>query len=194
MMSSKNPATRTRILDSTWTLLESGKSAVRMSDIAKAAGISRQALYLHFPNRADLLIATTHHIDVVKDVDARLARSRAETGPDRLDRWVEAWGDYIPEIWGVSRALRAMQDTDAEAARAWDDRMQAVRHGCAAAVRAVAEAGRLNQDLSVKEATDLLWAILSVETWERLVRHSGWPQTRYVSTMKALARSALLAP
>lgn len=189
-----NQTTRTRILDTTWKLLESGQSAVRMSDIAKAAGISRQALYLHFPNRADLLIATTRHIDEVKDVDAMLVRSRAATGPDRLDAWVDAWGNYIPEIWGVSKALRAMQDSDPEAARAWDDRMQAVRHGCAAAVRAIDEAGRLTPALTEIEATDLLWTILSVETWERLVRACDWPQTRYIEATTTLARAALLAP
>ena len=69
-MSSEGPDTRTRILNAAWSLLESGRGAgVRMSDIAKEAGISRQALYLHFPNRADLLVATTQHVDAVKDID-----------------------------------------------------------------------------------------------------------------------------
>jgi AcrR family transcriptional regulator len=81
-MSSENPDTRTRILESAWKLLEAGGgSEVRMSDIAKDAGISRQAVYLHFPKRADLLIATTRYIDEVNDIDARLAASRgAATG------------------------------------------------------------------------------------------------------------------
>ena len=138
-MSRKNPNTRTRILDAAWTLLESGAArGVRMSDIAKAAGISRQALYLHFPSRAELLVATTRHVDEVKDVDARLAESRAATGPARLDAFIAAWGGYIPEVQGVLRALAAVMETDAEARAAYDDRMAAVRHGCAAAVAALA--------------------------------------------------------
>ncbi|MGI9389771.1 MAG: TetR/AcrR family transcriptional regulator, partial [Boseongicola sp.] len=75
-MSRDESDTKLRILDTTWKLLESGETTVRMSDIAKAVGISRQALYLHYPSRADLLVATTRHIDSVKNVDARLARSR----------------------------------------------------------------------------------------------------------------------
>ena len=48
-MSSENLETREKIMRATWKLLEeSGGSGVRMSDIAKAAGISRQAVYLHF--------------------------------------------------------------------------------------------------------------------------------------------------
>ncbi len=56
MMSSENIETRTRILDATVRMLEEqGGRGVRMGDIAKAAGISRQAVYLHFSSRAELL-------------------------------------------------------------------------------------------------------------------------------------------
>ncbi len=193
-MSSENPTTRARILDATWRLLESGDApAVRMSDIAKAVGISRQALYLHFPTRADLLIATTRHIDQVKDIDARLVASRsAATGRDRLDAFVSAWGDYIPEIHGVGRALMAMQHTDPEAARAWADRMDAMRQGCAAAVNMLARDGDLRAGLSETAATDLLWSILSVRMWEHLRLDCGWSQRDYLSEMLRLCHAALL--
>ena len=192
-MSSDSSDTRTRILDCTWNLLESGDKVVRMSDIAKAAGISRQALYLHFPTRAELLVAATRHIDSVKNVDARLAASRAATsGRERLVAFISAWCGYIPEIHGVSVALRALRASDAEAAAAWDNRMQAVRHGCAAAVRALAADKMLRPDLNEKAATDLLWTLLSVENWEHLVRDCGWSQSDYESLIKRLAGAALL--
>ena len=193
-MSSDQSDTKIRILDTTWKLLESGDKAVRMSDIAKAVGISRQALYLHYPNRADLLVATTRHIDSVKDVDARLARSRsARSGIERLHAFIEAWGGYIPEIHGISVALRAMRESDQEAADAWDNRMQAVRHGCEAAVRAISKDDQLRRDLTEETATDLLWTLLSVENWERLVRECGWSQSAYDGKLKALAEAALLS-
>lgn len=193
-MSRDSSDTRARILDCTWNLLESGDKKVRMTDIAKAVGISRQALYLHFPTRAELLIATTRHIDSLKKVDARLADSRAATsGRDRLAFFIKAWGGYIPEIHGLSVALRSMRDSDAEAAAAWDDRMRAVRHGCAAAVEALAADKMLRPDLNNEVATDLLWTLLSVENWERLVRDCGWSQTDYESQIKRLAEAALLA-
>lgn len=192
-MSSDLPDTRTRILDCTWNLLESGDKKVRMSDIAKAAGISRQALYLHFPTRAELLVATTRHIDSVKMVDERLAESRAATGGrERLRAFIRAWGGYIPEIHGMSVALRAMRDSDEEAAAAWDERMQAVRHGCMAAVRALAKDGALKPPLDEEAATDLLWMILSVENWERLVRECNWPQERYIEIITKLAEEAVV--
>ena len=193
-MSSKRINTKTRILEATWSSLESGNKAIRMVDIAKEAGVSRQALYLHFPNRAELLAATTRHIDVVKNVDERLTRSRsASSGIERLHAFVEAWGGYIPEIHGMSVALRAMRDTDKEAAAAWDDRMQAVRQGCEAAVQAIIEDGYLKGELTEVAAVDLLWTLLSVENWERLVLECGWSQLAYERTLKQISEATLMS-
>jgi len=192
-MSSNKTDTSTRILDAAWTLLESsGGPAVRMGDIAKAAGISRQAVYLHFPTRADLLTATARHIDDAKGVDGRLATSRAATdGAERLDAFIEAWGNYIPEIHGVARALMAAADSDPAAAEAWADRMAALRQGCEAAVAALKKDGLLAPGLPPRQATDLLWTLLSVRNWEQLVGDAGWPQKRYVAAMKTTARRSL---
>ena len=194
-MSSENSETRKKILETTWKLLESGgPSAVRMSDIAKSTGISRQAVYLHFPSRAELLIATTRYLDEVKDVDARLEASRsAASGLERLDAYIEAWGNYIPEIYGVARALVAMQDTDEAARVAWKDRMDAVRDGSEAAVAALKKDGALSKDLTAREATDLLASLLSIEQWAQLREHGGWSQRRYITLMQRTARLSLCA-
>jgi AcrR family transcriptional regulator len=193
-MSSNRINTKTRILEVTWRLLESGNKAIRMADIAKAAGVSRQALYLHFPSRAELLVATTRHIDKVKNVDARLARSRsASSGVERLHAFVDAWGGYIPQIHGISVALRAMRDTDKEAAAAWEDRMQAVRQGCESAVRAILEDGYLKEGITEITGVDLLWTLLSVENWERLVLECGWSQSDYEQTLKKIAEVSLMS-
>lgn len=194
-MSSKNIETRNRILESTWRLLEANPgNAVRMSDIAREAGISRQAVYLHFPKRADLLIATTRYLDEVKDVDARLAASRAATsGPARLDAFIEAWGNYIPEIYGVAKALLAMKDTDQEADMAWKDRMLAVRNGCEAAIKALTQDDLLTPDLTPEQATDVLWTMLSIRNWEQLTCECDWPQEQYLAVLKTSARKILVS-
>lgn len=189
------PNTRTRILEASWKLLETRPySSVRMSDIARRAGISRQALYLHFGTRAELLIATTRYIDRVKNVDARLQASRmAATGRERLVAFVDAWGNYIPEIYGVGKALLAMRDSDEAAALAWDDRMRAVREACEAIVRALETEGALAPDYSPEQATDLLWSLLSVRHWEQLTLDCGWSQRVYIETLSTLTQR-ILAP
>jgi len=190
-MSSEIPTTRVRILDAAWTLLESNPGvAARMSDIAKAAGVSRQALYLHFPNRTELFIAVTRHQDAVFGVQDMLEASRAaETEEARLRAFITAWGNYIPRIFGVAKTLLVMSETDTDAAKAWNERMADMREGCAAAVAALARDGALVMD--ERAATDLLWTLLSIPTWEHLTRLCGWPQARYLSEVTRLARCAL---
>lgn len=195
-MSSGNSDTRKRILTSTWRLLESAQGKeVRMSDIAKDAKVSRQALYLHFPTRRDLLIATTHHIDEVKDVESRLAASRsAKTGLERLDSFIEAWGNYIPEIYGLAQELMAMSARDEAAKLAWNERMAALRLGCRAAVDALQQDRNLSPEHSAGKATDILCALVSVRNWEHFRIDCGWSQQTYISKMKTIAKQLLVSP
>ncbi|RED13158.1 TetR/AcrR family transcriptional regulator [Pontivivens insulae] len=193
-MSSPALDTRSRILDAACRALGSGEAApeIRMADIAKAAGVSRQALYLHFKNRADLLIATVRHVDIAADTDAVLAESRGATGPRRLSAWIAAWGGYIETVYPYAKALMAMYDDDPDAAAAWDDRMHAMREGCAAAVEALVRADRLTPDLTPDLATDLLFALLSIRMWEVLTKEQGWPIERYIAEMTKLAHARLV--
>ncbi len=188
-MSSKNIETRTRILDATVQMLEKhGGRGVRMGDIAKAAGISRQAVYLHFASRTELLVAATRYLDEILDVDSRLAASRAATsGVERLALYIECWGHYIPEIYGVAKALLLAQDTDAAAAAAWRGRMLAMRDGCRAAIDALHSDGTLAPEWTPKRATDTLWTLLLVPNWENLTDECGWSTQQYVRWMKTVA-------
>lgn len=175
-------------------LEESGGSGVRMGDIAKATGISRQAVYLHFKSRTKLLVAATLFVDQKLDVDARLAPSRnATSGEQRLRLYIEFWGNYIPEIYNVGKALMVAQETDEAAAAAWQSRMQAMRDGCRAAIDALAADGRLAAGWTRPKAIDALWTLLLVPTWENLTLECGWSTKQYVSFMSALAHTTFVA-
>ena len=192
-MSSDQKTTRNHILSSTLRLLEAGEKT-RMSDIARATGISRQALYLHFETRADLMIAATLYVDEINDTDALLAESRAaETGVQRLDAYIEAWGGYIPTVYRVAKPIMLLAETDDAAKEAWANRMDAMRQGCAVAVEALARDGRLRSEFDFETATDVLWAQLSVPTWEALTQVRGWSQKDYIARQKTVARRLLVA-
>lgn len=192
-MSSNPPDTPTKILHATLTLLEKPQAKLpTMSDIARATGVSRQAVYLHFPSRTDLLVAATRYQDTQNNVDMALAPSRdARSGPERLDAFVTAWGNYIPKIYGVARAIMAVTDSDPEAAAAWNTRMQDMREGCAAAVQALVDDGILPKGTDMDQATDLLWTLLSVRNWENLTQTCGWSQDCYIATIRGMAMAAL---
>ena len=166
-----------------------------MGDIAKAAGISRQALYLHFASRADLLVATTHYLDEVRGLHERNRRWRvASAGLELLETYIEFWGHYIPEIYGLGKALLAVRDTDEAAATAWDDRMTSLKKGCRRTVEALYQDGMLAAEWTCDEATDVFWALLSVRNWEQFIIECGWSTEQYIERMKILVKRALVTP
>ena len=189
-MSSKNSDTRNRILETTIRMLEEhGGRGVRMGAIAKNSGISRQAVYLHFLSRTDLLVEATRYLDKKLDIDRRLAPSRtATTGIERLSLYIECWGNYIPEIHGVGKALLLAQDTDEAAATAWKDRMGAMRDGCRAAIDALYSDGHLAPEWTRSKATDALWTLLLLPTWENLTFECDWSSNEYIRRMTTLAQ------
>lgn len=174
-------------------MLNQQGQGVRMSDIAALAGISRQALYLHFASRAELLIATTHYGDRLKGLSERLRRWDAATsGVERLDAFVEFWGNYIPEIYGIARALLAVRESDEAAATAWNERMDAVRSGCRISIEALERDGMLAPVWNREQAVDLLWSMLSIRTWEQLTSECGWTHSEYVERMQILVKRAFV--
>jgi AcrR family transcriptional regulator len=195
-MSRDGSETRARILQATWRLMEERNGqGVRMRDVAEAAGISRQAVYDHFGSRAELMVQTARYGDEVRGLDERLRRYRAATtGVERLEAFVEFWGNYIPEIYGIARALLAARETDEAVAAAWDDRMRVVQEACNDIVGRLQRDGVLAPGWSVEEAGQMLWSLLSISTWENLTLERGWPVSLYVARMKELTKRAFVRP
>ena len=194
-MSSYEKDTRTRILETTWKLLENhpGRS-LSMSEIAKASGMSRQALYLHFASRTELLIATTHYVDDVKGLEKRLQRLQsAKSGSERLRRLVLEWGNYIPEIYGVSKALMMSRDNDEAAAAAWVDIMGCLHDVCGQIVHSLSKENSLASGWSKKQATDFIWTMISIHNWEQLTIECGWSNSQYVSNITRALTTALIS-
>jgi AcrR family transcriptional regulator len=189
-MSSREPNTRDRILEAAWRLMEErvGRN-VRMGDVAKRAGVSRQAVYDHFGSRAELMVATVRYGDGVLGLNGRLRRYRAASGGvERLEAYVEFWGNYIPEIYGIARALLAEREGDEAVAAAWDDRMGAVYDACRDIIERLRRDGTLVPGWPMEEAADLLWTMLSIRNWENLTRERGWSVDHYVDRMQDLTK------
>ena len=186
--------TRTRILEATWRLLEKRRGqGVRMSDIAKATGVSRQAVYLHFATRSELMIATTKYVDEIKGLEERLKIFQAaQTGPELLDAVVEFWGNYIPEIYGIAKAMLSALDSDEAMAAAWSNCMGELQGACQHAVDALAHEKRLATEWSQKDAVDMFMTTLSIHNWEQLTMERGWSSAQYVAGMKTLLRRCFI--
>ena len=164
-----------------------------MRDVAEEAGVSRQAVYDHFGSRAELMVATARYGDEVRGLEGRLAGYRAASGGvERLEAFVEFWGNYVPEIHGIARAMLAARETDEAVAAAWDDRMGVVQEACKDIVGRLERDGVLVTGWSLEEAGEMLWSLLSIGNWENLTLERGWPVDQYVDRMKEVTKRAFV--
>lgn len=194
MMSSIISETRKKIIETAADLLlKSNGQGVRMADIAESAGVSRQAVYLHFTTRAELMIAAVRYLDDVSGMEDRLKKFReAGSGTEILEAFIEFMGEHIERIYGVAKALMAVRHTDKAAAAAWEDRMESVRSGCRRTIETIEHEGMLSSDWTVDEAVDLMWTMLSIENWERLTVDCSWTINQYVTRMQLSITKVLI--
>jgi AcrR family transcriptional regulator len=172
--------TRARILDTAWKLVgERGVEAVTVADVAAAADVSRQLVYVHFENRAGLLVAMARRHDVRSGFAGRVAEAAALAPVAALERLLREWFAYLPEILPVARALEAAAVNGDEGGAAWRDRMDDLREVLAAAVDRVATDGRLTRGWTPATATDWVWARAQPSAFAHLVTDRGWSPRDY---------------
>lgn len=191
-MSSRNASGR--ILDAALALItRKGEANATIAQIARAARVSRQAVYLHFADRAALMVAVARRLDDRLGLPADIARMmNAPSGAAMLEQAVSIQARRNPSVWAVARALDAVRRTDAAAERAWQDRLHARLEGCRAIVARLQAEGSLKPAVDPSVAADLLWTLTSLRMWEDLVLARGWSAARYQEQIKRLLDQLLL--
>jgi AcrR family transcriptional regulator len=189
-------STRERILDNALELIDETPDTVpSMSALARATGISRQALYLHFPERTALLLALAEHVDEREDLQAEVAMVQtAPNGAAQVRAWAEMQARRNPRIAPLARALDQSRHSDDPAAIAWRDRTANRMRAATAIVQRLRGEGRVHRSWTNDEAAALVWELLSFRVWDDLVGEAGLPAERYVEVVTVAALAALAAP
>ena len=166
---------------------------VSMLDIAKAVGISRQAIYLHFRTRGGLLMA------LVKRADERLgiredffAALDTLSPAERLDACLRVWLAFVTQILPVAKDLIRLRATDPDASAAWEDRMSDLRSWLRRLAESLHAEGALASSWTIEEATDYLWTASSVQVWDLLVVERNWKQERAATILRESISKVLL--
>jgi AcrR family transcriptional regulator len=182
-----------RILDTALALITGrGEANVTMAEIASAAGVSRQAVYLHFVDRADLMLALVRHADEKRGLEKEIRRVReAPNAVEALREMVALQARMNPSIWAAARAVDAVRRIDEAAERGWQDRLQFRLEGARQLIQWLKKEGHLRRGLDPAVAADLLWTITSLRTWEDLVLERGWSARRYETHVTALLLASL---
>jgi AcrR family transcriptional regulator len=172
-------------------LVEQG-SALKLQDVAEQAGVSRQALYLHFGDRQGLILALVRHMDESLALDDRLDDVySAKEGRELLERAMrlntEFWGKVAP----VAGVLVGGREDDA-LGRAWQDRMAFRRTAFRRMADRLDDLGGLASPWDVDDAADLLYALTHFDSWRQLTGELGWSDDHYVEAMTRLLARTLL--
>jgi AcrR family transcriptional regulator len=188
-----DPDTRRRILQAAWELLEQQDAGVKLVDVADRAGVSRQAVYLHFGDRSGLLVALVDFIDVsLGAVQLRAHIHGGATGVESLQRWIETMSWYTAKIDRVTQVLETSQYQDEALSAAWRDRMGRRQMHLRSIVERIAAAGHLAEGWSVEAVVDLIYVVTMPGPWRELTRELGWTAEQYTQNLTRLIRSALL--
>lgn len=190
-----DPETRTRVLDAAWALLEERGTGIRIADIAAKAGVSRQAVYLHFGDRTSLFVALGDHIDISFGRDRlRADVFGAPTGVESLRRWVQTMSWYTAKIDSVSRIIELAAESDEALAAVWKDRMTGRRGHVRRIADRIAAEGQLADGWTAEAAADLIFTVTLPGPWRVLTSVAGWSKERYAREITRLLERSLLPP
>jgi AcrR family transcriptional regulator len=189
-------STRERILDAATGLVEAQPETVpSMSAVARATGISRQALYLHFPDRSALLLASVEHVDDREGLRAAIAEvDAAPDGPAQVRAWADMQARRNPRIASLARALDQSRHGDEPAAAAWRDRTANRMRAATAIVQRLRGEGRVHRSWTAAEAATVVWELVSFRVWDDLVNEAGMTPERYAEIVTTAVLATLAAP
>src|SRR5437773_6935910 len=146
MSSVRSEATRAAVLDAAARLLErDGYHAVGLGRVAREAGVSRQAIYLHFASKTKLLEALVGALNE-KHVFPAFERHQlwqSSSGLYALDAWVEVVAVTTPPILAVVNAVDSARRSDPEAEAMWRVNLEGRYPDCLRIIRWLKKDGTL---------------------------------------------------
>lgn len=164
-----------------------------MGEVAKRAGVSRQALYLHFADRSALLLEVTRAVDAAaRTPDLQRRIDEAATGRTALAEAIAVQAHIKPRLHAVVTALDSLRRRDQGAQQAWEEREHARLARCEQVMHRLADEGELTAEWTPHTAARLMWAMTSQRVWEDLALDQGWSTEEYTAHLNALLTRALL--
>jgi AcrR family transcriptional regulator len=188
--------TRAALLEATHAILkEQGFEALTMTAVAERAGVTRRALYMHFPTRSALVGELFDYVAQVEGLAASL--KHVWTAPDAvsaLDEWARHLARYHPRLLTVDRAVQRVWRDDPDAAAHRARVVKAKLANCRRLANRLAEEGRLAPGWTKASATDMLFALIASDVIEALIVDRRWSRARLAEHLALLFRSTFVAP
>ncbi|MGZ5405572.1 MAG: TetR/AcrR family transcriptional regulator [Nocardioides sp.] len=191
MSSGGRSQTRTQILEAAREVFEElGYYDASLAAVAKRAGVSRQAIYLHFPSKAELLTALHLHIfatDVAPAIE-RHPSTEAVSALDALDAKIAVDVEVVAKVWRVHEALQMARRQHPEVEETLRPREEERYGELLDLGRRLKREGSLPRTLRAGSFADLLWGLLNVGTYRSLVIERGWSLDQYRRWVRSTIR------
>ncbi len=180
-------ATRRRIVEAAAKLfVDQGYAATTLEQIAAGAGVAVQTVYFHFGNKRTVLaqvvdIAAVGDDQPVPVLDRPwVAQMRAAAdAATAVAIWCEHSAVIFARVAPILRIVRDAATTDPDMAAQWHINQQQRRTAHQMLAQHLAERGALRPDLSVEQATDILFALISLELYVLLTNDCDWAPDRW---------------
>jgi AcrR family transcriptional regulator len=185
--------TRAALLAATRSVLEeAGFDGLTMAAVAERA---RRALYLHFASRTELVASLFDHIAAEEGLaDLTAAIWEAPTARVALERWASFLAVYHPRLIAVTRAVEAVRERDADARAHWRHVTNAQQANCRRLANWLADEEVLAEPWTAQSAAEMLWAMISTDLIERLLRERRWSTRRLASALSIVFERTFVRP
>ena len=181
-MSSRRSQTRTQILDAARVLFEEhGYHGAGLEAVGRKAGVSRQAIYLHFPSKSELLTALHLHVfdtAVVPAVD-RHPVTAAMPALEVLDATIAANVEVISSVWRIHEALATARRQHPEVDETLRPREEERYRELVDIGMRLEKEGELPPEIDVGTFADMYWGLMNVGTYRSLVIERNWSLEEY---------------
>ncbi len=160
---------------------ELGYYGAGLEAVAKKAGVSRQAIYLHFSSKAELLTALHLHIfatDVVPVLE-RHPITDTMTAWDALDAMIAVDVEVASKVWRIHEALAMARRQHPEVEQTLRPREEEHYGELLDLGRRLKREDVLPPKLRAGTFADWLWGLVNVGTYRSLVIERGWSLDRY---------------
>ena len=160
---------------------ELGYYGAGLGAVAKKAGVSRQAIYLHFQSKAELLTALHLHIfatDVVPVLE-RHPITEQMTALDALDATVGVDVEVASKVWRIHETLTMARRQHPEVEQTLRPREEERYGELLDLGRRLEREGALPPEMGVRTFADMLWGLMNIGTYRNLVIERGWSLDQY---------------
>jgi len=187
--------TRDRILAAARVLFEERGFEVGMGDIARRAGISRQAVYLHFASKGELLRQLTTWIEEQANLGSLLRPVfEASTGVEALRALLDTAAVFEPQIHTLALAVERIGNRDPQVQAISADRMRRRLAGMTSVVARISAEGRLRPGWDVDRAAAFVWSTTAPPTYHLMVVELGWTPEHWANETYRLLHDAFITP